>query len=63
MNRTLIDEERRMVNSVRLAEEFLEEAVDTEKYLVNTSPSSMLVEMTPHEVSVLVAFTSQSIWL
>jgi hypothetical protein len=50
MNRTLMDKARSMLSGVGLAQEFWAEAVDTTKYLVNRSPSSMLVDLTPHEV-------------
>jgi hypothetical protein len=50
MNITLMDKARSILNGARLAQELWEEAVDTAKYLVNMSPSSVLVEMTPHEV-------------
>jgi hypothetical protein len=50
MNRTLMDKARSMLSGVGLAQEFWAEAVDTAKYLVNMSPSSVLVDMTPHEV-------------
>jgi hypothetical protein len=39
-----------MVGGARIAQEFLAEVVDTAKYLVNMSPSSMLVDSNPHEV-------------
>jgi hypothetical protein len=50
MNRTLMDKARSMLSGVGIAQEFWEEAIDTEKYLVNVSPSSALVDLTPHEV-------------
>jgi hypothetical protein len=50
MNRTLMDKARSMLSGVGLAQEFWVEAVDTARYLVNMSPSSVLVDMTPHEV-------------
>jgi transposase InsO family protein len=50
MNRMFMDKERSMFSGARLTQEFWVEAVDTTKYLVNMSPSSMLVDMTPHEV-------------
>jgi O-phosphoseryl-tRNA(Cys) synthetase len=50
MNKTLIDKERNILSGVGIAQEFWEEAVDTAKYLVNMSPSSVLVDTTPHEV-------------
>jgi hypothetical protein len=39
-----------MLNGVGLTQELWAEAVDTAKYLVNMSPSSALVDTTPHEV-------------
>jgi hypothetical protein len=50
MNRILMDRERSMLNSARLAQELWVEVVDTAKYLVNMSPSSLLVDTTPHEL-------------
>jgi hypothetical protein len=50
MNRTLMDKARSMLSGVGLAQEFWAEAVDTARYLVNMSPSSVLVDTTPHEV-------------
>jgi hypothetical protein len=50
MNRTLMDKGRSMLSGVVLAQEFWVEVVDTAKYLLNMSPSSVLVDMTPHEV-------------
>jgi hypothetical protein len=50
MNKTLMDKARSMLSGVRLTQEFWAEAVDTTKYLVNRSPSSVLVDSTPHEV-------------
>jgi hypothetical protein len=50
MNRTLMDKARSMLSGVGLAQEFWVEAVDTARYLVNMSPSSVLVDMTPNEV-------------
>jgi transposase InsO family protein len=50
MNKTLMDKERSMLNGVKLAQELWEDVVDTKKYLVNRSPSSVLVDSTPHEV-------------
>jgi hypothetical protein len=50
MNKTLMDKERRMVNGVGLAQEFWVEGVDTTTYLANMLPSSVLVDMTPHNV-------------
>jgi hypothetical protein len=45
-----MDKERSMLSGVGLAQELWEEAIDKEKYLVNRSPSSELVDSTPHEV-------------
>ena len=50
MNKTLMDKARSMLNGVGLAQEFWVEAVENEKYLLNMFPSSVLVDMTPHEV-------------
>ena len=45
-----MDNERIMLNGARLAQEFWEEELDTIKYLVNMSPSSVRVHTTPHEL-------------
>jgi hypothetical protein len=45
-----MDMAKSMLIGVGLAQELCAEAVDTAKYLVNMSPSSVLVDMTPHEV-------------
>jgi transposase InsO family protein len=50
MNRTLMEKERSMLNSVRLGQELWAEAVGTTCYLVNRSPSSTLDDKTPHEI-------------
>jgi hypothetical protein len=50
MNMMLMDKARSMLSGAKLAQEFWEEAVDTTRYLVNRSPSSSLVDSTPHEV-------------
>jgi hypothetical protein len=50
MNRTFLEKERIMLSGVGIAQEFWAEVVDTSYYLVNRSPSSKLVELTPHEV-------------
>ena len=50
MNRTLMDKVRNMLSGAGLAQEFSAEAVDPARYLVNMSPSSTLVDMTPNEV-------------
>ena len=39
-----------MLNGVGITQEFWTEVVDTAKYLLNMSPSSVLVDTTPHEV-------------
>jgi hypothetical protein len=49
MNMMLTDKEMSMLSGAEIAEEFLAEKVDMKKYLVNRSPSSMLVDLTPHE--------------
>jgi hypothetical protein len=46
----LMDKERSMLTRVGIAQEFWVEAVDTAIYLVNMSPSSVLVDTNPHEV-------------
>jgi hypothetical protein len=50
MNMLLMDKARSMLSGAGIAQEFWEEAVDIEKYLVNRSPSSMLAELTPYVV-------------
>jgi hypothetical protein len=50
MNRTLMNKERNMLSGARLTQEFWEEVFDVEKYILHMSPSSALVNMTPHEV-------------
>jgi hypothetical protein len=50
MNKTLMDKARSMLSGVGIAQEFWAEAVDTTKYMANMSPSSVLVDMTPHKV-------------
>jgi hypothetical protein len=50
MNRTLMDKARSMLNGVGFAQEFWVKVVDTAKYLLNMSPSSALVDTSPHEV-------------
>jgi hypothetical protein len=50
MNRTLMDKERSMLIGVGLVQELWTEAFDTTKSLLNMSPSSMLIDTTPHEV-------------
>jgi hypothetical protein len=46
----LMDKARIMLSGPRLAQEFWAEEVNTTIYLVNMSPSSVLFDMTPHEV-------------
>jgi hypothetical protein len=46
----LMDKERSMLNGVELTQQLWAEEVDTIRYLVNMSPLSVLVDMTPHEV-------------
>jgi hypothetical protein len=50
MNIMLMDKKRSMLSGVGLAQEFRAEAVDTARYLVNMSTSSVLVDTNPHEV-------------
>jgi hypothetical protein len=50
MNIMLMDKARSMLSGSRLAHELWLEEFKTEKYLLNMSPSSMPVDMTPHEV-------------
>jgi hypothetical protein len=50
MNKTLMEKERSMLNGDGIAQELWVEAVDTEKYLLNMSPSLVVFNMTPHEV-------------
>jgi len=50
MNKTLMDKEKSMLSSARITQELWVEVVETAIYLVNMSPSSTLVDMTPHEV-------------
>jgi hypothetical protein len=45
-----MEKERSMLNGVRLTQEFWEETTNNTKYLVNRSPSSALVDLTPHNV-------------
>jgi hypothetical protein len=45
-----MDKGRSMLNGVGIAQELWAEAIDTARYLVNMSPSSASVDMTPHEV-------------
>jgi hypothetical protein len=50
MNKMLMDKAKSMLNGVVLTQELWAEAVDTTIYLVNMSPSLVLVEKTPNEV-------------
>jgi hypothetical protein len=50
MNITLMDKERSILSGSRITQEFWEEVVDTTKYLLSMYHSSMLVDMSPHEV-------------
>jgi hypothetical protein len=50
MNKTLMDKERSMLSGAGMAHKFWSEVVDTAKYLLSMSPSSVLVDTTPHEV-------------
>jgi hypothetical protein len=50
MKRTMMDKERSMLSGVGITQEFWAEAVDTAKYLLNISPSSVLVDTNPHGV-------------
>jgi transposase InsO family protein len=50
MNGTLMDKARSMLGGVGIAQELWKEAANTRKYLVNMSPSSALINSTPHEV-------------
>jgi hypothetical protein len=45
-----MDKARSTLNVVGLRQELWEEADNTEKYMVNMFPSSVLVEMNPHEL-------------
>ena len=50
MNKTLMEREKSMLSGVGLGHEFWAEAMETECYLVNRSPSSVLEDKTPKEV-------------
>ena len=50
MNRTLIEKARSMLSGARLEQKFWAEAVATTYYLINRSPTSVLVDKTPMEV-------------
>jgi hypothetical protein len=45
-----MDKARSMLSGVGLAQELWVEALNIAKYLLNMSPSSTLVDMTPHEL-------------
>jgi transposase InsO family protein len=49
MNRNLMEKARSMLSGAKLGHEFWVEAVDIACYLVNRSPSSMLVNKNIHE--------------
>jgi hypothetical protein len=50
MNKKLIDKERIILSGVGIAQELWAKSVVTAKYLVNMSPSSVLVDTTPQKV-------------
>ena len=50
MNRSLMEKARSMLSSAGLGQEFWALAIDTACYLKNISPTSALVDKTPHEV-------------
>jgi hypothetical protein len=50
MNKTLMDKARSMFSGLGIAQRLWAKEVDTAKYLLNMSPSSVLVNTTPHEV-------------
>jgi len=50
MNKTLMENERSMLNGVGLGHEFWAEEVDTIWYIFNRSPSLALEDKAPHEV-------------
>jgi hypothetical protein len=50
MNITLMEKARSMLSGVGLTQEFMVEAVETPRYLVNMSTSLVLVDMNPNEV-------------
>ena len=45
-----MDKARSMLSGVGLTQELWVQEIDTTKYLLNMSPSSSLVDTTPHEV-------------
>jgi hypothetical protein len=45
-----MEKERSMLSGVGIAQQLCAETIYTTKYLVNMSPSSTLVDMTPHKV-------------
>jgi transposase InsO family protein len=50
MKRTLMDKARRKLSGARIAQELWARAVETARYMVNMSPSSILVDMNPNKV-------------
>ena len=50
MNRSLMEKARSMLSGAGLRQEFWEVALDIACYLKNRSPTSTLVNKTPHEV-------------
>jgi hypothetical protein len=50
MNKTLMEKVRSLLSGAGLAQELWAEAIDATKYLVNISPSSILVNLNSHEV-------------
>jgi hypothetical protein len=50
MNKMLMDKERSMPNGDGITKELWAEEFKTARYLVNMSPSSILVDTTPNEV-------------
>jgi transposase InsO family protein len=50
MNRTLMHKARNMLSGAGLTQELWVEAIETARYLVNMSPSSLLVDTTPNKV-------------
>ena len=50
MNRSLMEKARSMLSGAGLGQELWEVVVDTACYLKNRSPTSTLVDKTPHEV-------------
>jgi hypothetical protein len=50
MNKTLMDKARSMFNSVGITQELWAEVVNIARYLLNMSPSYVLVDTNPNEV-------------